>query len=218
VLADLLPVVALPADDVHLSRGDALAALYELGTVGESAAHPSAALDWIPRNGLRQATLAATIAAARLIDDTDRDIRTMARKLEHLSALTLPLEAIDRVARILIADGSLEELWSALSVMLGAHLRVGVDGARIVSALGEALRPLMGAGILRGHAALGAIATALASLRLPVGRFGDPRVTIAALSDVAGLTFRCLRVLGLAEGTVPANLREDPVWRSPDSC
>ena len=46
----------------------------------------------------------------------------------------------------------------------------------------------MGAGILRGQSALGAIA--LAALRLPVGRFGEPKITIAALADVAGLTFR----------------------------
>lgn len=211
VLAELLPILALASDDLQLSRRDALAVLYELGSVGGSAAHPAAALDWVPRNGLRQATLAATIAAARIIDDSDRDVQAMPRRLEHLRALTSPLEAIDRVARVLIADGSLDELWPALRVMLGEHLRVGVDGSRILSALGEALHPLMGAGILRGQAALGAIATALAALRLPVGRFGEPRITIAALSDVAGLTFRCVRILGLAEGAVPTNVREDPV-------
>lgn len=215
VLAELLPIVALASDELQLSRRDALAVLYELGSVGGSAAHPSAALDWVPRNGLRQAALAATIAAARTIDGLDLDVRAMARKLEHLHAITSPLEAIDRVARILLADGSLDELWPALRVLLGEHLRVGSDGARILSGLGEALHPLMGAGILRGQPALAAIATALAALRLPVGRFGEPRITIAAVSDVAGLTFRCVRVLGLAEGAIPSNLREDPVL--PDS-
>jgi hypothetical protein len=71
--------------------------------------------------------------------------------------------------RVLIADGTLEELWPALCVVLGTHLRVAAEGARIVAALGDALHPLMGAGILRGQPALGAITTALDALRLPVG-------------------------------------------------
>lgn len=211
VLAELLPIVELSTDDVHLSRRDAIAALYELGTVGGSAARPAAALEWVERNTIRQATLASAIAEASKDEDAEREVRAMTRKLEHLRAITLPLQAIDRVARILIANGSLDEIWAALKPVLGEHLRIGVEGTRIVAALAEALQPLIGAGLLRGEPALGAIATALSAIRLPVGRFGDARVTIAALTDVVGLTFRCVRVLGLAEGTIPSNVREDPV-------
>jgi RecB family exonuclease len=209
VLAALLPILALASDTLQLSQRDALAVLYELGTVGGSAAHPSAALDWLVRNQLRQAALAAVIASASSSESPE--LPATMRRLDQLRAITRPLAAIDRVARVLIAEGPLEDLWAGLGVVLGEHLRIGVEGARIVSALGDALRPLMGAQILRGRAALGAIATALAALRLPVGRFGDARITIAALSDVAGLTFWCVRVLGLAEGTVPSSPREDPV-------
>jgi PD-(D/E)XK nuclease superfamily protein len=211
VLAELLPILELPSDDLQLSQRDALAALYELGTVGGSAAHPAAALEWLARGKRRETTLAAELAGTLDAVAAGRDARALARKLEHLRAITPALEAIDRVARVLIADEALEELWPTLCVVLSRHLRVSGDGARIISALDDALHPLMGAGILRGEAALGAVSTALEALRLPVGRFGEPRVTIAALSDAAGLTFSSVRVLGLAEGSIPANVREDPV-------
>lgn len=215
VLAELLPILELASDDVHLSRGDAIAALYQLGTVGGSAANPQAALDWVERNARRQAALAAAIEQARKDEDAEREIKAMSRALEHLRAITRPLEAIDRVARVLLANGSLAEVWASLEGALLEHLRLGFEGARIVAMLETALQPLMGAAILRGEPALGAIATALDAVRLPVGRFGEPRVTIGALADVTGLTFRSVRVLGLSEGTVPANVREDPVL--PDS-
>ncbi len=215
VLAELVPILELPSDDVQLSRRDAIAALYELGTVGGSAALRSAALEWVPRNATRQTALAAAIEVASKDAEADRELRVLTRKLEHLRAITHPLEAIDRVARVLVDNGPLEEIWAAMKVVLTDHLRLGIDGTRIVAALAEALHPLMGAGILHGEPALGAIATALAAIRLPVGRFGDARITVAALTDVAGLTFRCLRILGLAEGTIPSNVREDPVL--PDS-
>ncbi len=215
LLADVLPIVELSSDDVHLSRRDALAALYELGTVGGSTAHPAGALEWVARNTLRQVALANSIESAAKDEDSSREVIGLTRRLEHLRAVTDPLAAIDRVARAMLDNAPLEEIWTTLTVVFTEHLRLGVDGARIATALGEALQPLMGAGILRGKAALGAVATALAAVRLSVGRFGDARITIAALSDAGGLTFRCVRVLGLAEGSIPSSVREDPVL--PDS-
>lgn len=211
VLAELVPILQLPADGIHLSRRDAIAALYELGTLGGSAAHPAAALEWVPRNAIRQAALVAAIDEVKEAADSERARRALTRTLEHLRAIEKPLAAVDRVARILVANGSLDELWGAAKLVLSEHLRIGVDGVRIVAALEDGLRPLRGAGILHGEAALGAIFNALGAIRLPIGRFGDARVTIAALGDAAGLTFRTVRILGLAEGTVPSNVREDAV-------
>ncbi|MBA3461797.1 MAG: PD-(D/E)XK nuclease family protein [Deltaproteobacteria bacterium] len=215
VLAELLPVVDLGAGDVFLSRSDAISALYELGTVGGSIAHPAGALDWVARIGPRCEALAAAIAEAPPDEDLGRELRAMQRKLEHLRAITAPLEAIDRVARVVLADAPLNKVWPTLKTVLQGHLRIGVDGVRIVAAIDEVLQPLTTADLVFGEAALAAITNALVSVRLPVGRFGEARVTIAALGDVAGLTFRTVRVLGLAEGAIPSNVREDPVL--PDS-
>ena len=53
-LAELLPGVQLPSEDVFLSRADAIAALYELGTVGGSAANPVGATEWVARGEVRR--------------------------------------------------------------------------------------------------------------------------------------------------------------------
>lgn len=214
-LAELLPVVQLAAEGVFLSRRDAIDALYELGTVGGSPANPAGALEWAERGEARRDVLARTIANATSDEDQDRDLRAKKRRLDHLKAIARPLDAIDRCARIVLANGALAELWPALKIVLDDHLRVGVDGARIVAALDGALGPLVNAQLVHGEAALFAVETALATVRLPVGRFGEAKITIVPLSDVAGLTFRSVRVLGLAEGAVPSNVREDPVL--PDS-
>ncbi|MGE3460109.1 MAG: PD-(D/E)XK nuclease family protein [Kofleriaceae bacterium] len=111
----------------------------------------------------------------------------------------------------MIEGGGLDVLWPAVKVVVNRHLRVGADGARIASALDDALEPLVHADVFYGEAALAAIASALDAVRLPTGRFGEARITIATLEDAAGLTFRAVRILGLAEGSVPGSVREDAV-------
>ena len=100
----------------------------------------------------------------------------------------------------MIDGGGLDVLWPAVRIVVNRHLRVGVDGARIAAALDDALEPLARANVFLGEAALAAIANALDAVRLPTGRFGEARVTIATLDDATCLTFRAVRILGLAEG------------------
>jgi hypothetical protein len=67
------------------------------------------------------------------------------------------------------------------------------------------------AGALRGHDALDVIEAAILARRVPAGRFGDPAVFIGTPREARGLGLRAVRVLGLAEGRLPASPREDPV-------
>lgn len=215
LLADVVPILRLATEDLSLSRRDAIAALYELGTAGGSAANPEGALSWASRNATRQDALATAVAEARKDEDAEQHVRQLERALEHLRALGPALDSLDRVARVLVEKRSLTELWNALREFLRDRVRIGVDATRILTALDEALAPLIDANILSGDAALKAVTAALSSIRLTAGRFGDARVTIVALSDAVGLSFRRVRVVGLAEGVVPANVREDPAL--PDS-
>lgn len=209
-LADVVPNFKLASDDGHLSRRDALSALYQLGTAGGSAAHPAGARDWAQRNAARQVTLAAAIADKRRGVDEERELRELTRALEHLKGIAPALDALDRVAQLVLEQGALSDLWTALSDFFRDHVRLGVEGSRILFALDAALTPLIEADVVAGEAALEGIASALQSIRFPEGRFGEPRVTIVALNDAVGLSFRCVRVMGLAEGMVPSNVREDP--------
>jgi hypothetical protein len=48
-------------------------------------------------------------------------------------------------------------------------------------------------------------------MRLPLGRFGEPAVYVGTVREAAGVPFRAVRVMGLAERHLPAVPREDPV-------
>ncbi len=210
-LAELLPALDLGSEDVFLSRADAIDTMYALGTAGGSPAFPAGALEWLPRRASACVTLTHELAEASEDEDRAREVRGWKRRLANLEAIAGPLEALDGVARVLIDGGDLAVLWPAVKVVVNRHLRVGVDGTRIAAALDDALEPLARADVFFGEAALAAIVNALDAVRLPTGRFGEPRVTIATLDDATGLTFRAVRILGLAEGSVPSNVREDAV-------
>lgn len=212
-LANVLPILKLTDDDVDLSRKDAIHLAGGLGTSGGSLAQPTGALDWAPRITTQHAALATRIAELGTSDDeeTQRQRIRLDRKRCQLAALAPALAALDAAARALVADQPLATLWPPVQRLLAEHVRAGIDGPRIIAALREALRPLLDANMLTGPAALRALVDTLHALRIPRGRFGQPRITIAALHDAVGLTFRSVRVLGLAEGELPSNPREDAV-------
>lgn len=210
-LADLLPLLTLADEDLTLSRRDAIELLDLLGTAGGSTAHPEGALEWHARTPTQLGALTAALASHSKNEDADRDRISLERTIKHLHALEPALAALDGVARPLIAGKPLHEIWAALETFLTNHVRTGIDGTRIVTALRDAFAPLITAQLLSGHDALLAILQTFRALRLPLGRFGQPRITIAALHDAVGLAFRAVRVMGLAEGSLPSNPREDAV-------
>ncbi len=210
-LADVLPTLKLAREESSLSRRDAIETLSRLGTSGGSPANPRGALEWATRIARRKGTIEQMLAGLRKDEDTERERRSLERSLTNLSEASNALLALDTVASILVNNGSLETMWGALRTFLLEHVRSGVDGARIVATVDEIVRPLVDANILFGKDALAAIVATVLSVRLGVGRFGESRVTIVALRDAVGLSFQSVRILGLAEGGVPSNTREDPV-------
>lgn len=57
---------------------------------------------------------------------------------------------------------------------------------------------------LAADEALRAIEDVAAALRLPLGCFGEPAVYVGTGRKVAGVPFRGVRVIGFAEGYLPA--------------
>jgi len=208
-MVEVIPILRLAAQ-VQLSRRDALSLLYELGTTGGSAAHPEGAFDWLVRRAHRLASVALEQAKQRDGLD-DREAARQGRLAEQLTALEPAFTALDRIARVLVSNGDIASLWAELRALFVDHLRLATDGQRIVATLDTALTPLIATNLLTGTTALDAILRTVDAIRIPVGRFGEARVTIVALADASGLSFDCVRVLGLVEGMVPATPHEDPV-------
>lgn len=216
-LADLLPILRLADDahDVDLSRRAAIALAGGLGTSGGSPANPAGALSWLPQATARAAAITASLAelddGGDDDDDTARQRRQLETTLAHLRALAPALAAVDAAMRPVVEHRPLADVWPAVEALLRDHVRAGADGPRLLAGLASALRPLLDANLLTGPDALREIQRTLRALRLPLGRFGEPRVTIASLQDAVGLTFRAVRVLGLAEGVLPSPGRQDAV-------
>ncbi len=225
-LAEVLPALRLecpPSPDAsepalpraHLTHGEAMEIAYGLGTAGGNAAHPSGALEWSARATARVPELEAALAHARMDEDSSaRETRRLERTLRNLRAVRPALDALVGVARAVVASAPLAELWEVLSGFLGRWLLTPGEGAPIAARLDESLAPACASALgngLSGRDALAVIEDHLLSSRIPRGRFGEPAVYVGTVAGAAGLEFDAVRLVGLCEGVLPSNQRENPV-------
>ena len=222
-LAAVLPFLRIEAEPAegggfartHLSHGDALDLAFSLGTPGGSPARPEGALAWSRRAAERVGELERAIATARAGGGSDeREIFRLERTLRDLRAVRGSLDALVEVARAVHEGRALELLWAALETFLRDAVLLPGGAPRLLGPLGEALAPARGSpagGSLRGDDALDSVRAALGSLRLGRGRFGEPAVYVGTVASAAGLPFDAVRIVGLAEGSIPSAPREDPV-------
>jgi RecB family exonuclease len=220
-LAEVLPALR-PVDPEgrHLSRGAAMDLVWSLGAVGGNSAHPEGALDWAARAIRREPDLAAQLEQARAAGDDPeqagvaRKARDLERLIQDLRAVRPAIEALVDVARLVIYRAPLSRVWPALRGFLDDWLLQPGAGPRADALLDERLTPMASDGVcgsLGGDEALVLVQAAIRSLRVPIGRFGEPAVYVGSMNAVAGLSFRAVRVIGLAEGHVPSLPHEDPV-------
>jgi RecB family exonuclease len=66
-------------------------------------------------------------------------------------------------------------------------------------------------GALSGDDALELIERTLSSIRLPTARFGEPAVYIGTVDGAVGIPFQAVRIIALAEGTLPGVVHDNPV-------
>ncbi len=218
-LAEVLPALRPIGDDArHLSHGGAMDLAWSLGTAGGNHAHPEGALEWSARAIRREPDLAAQLERMRAAGDESpgfaRKARDLERLLADLRAVKPALEALVDVARLVVSGAPLGEVWPALRALFEKWLLQPGDGPRVQALLDERL-----AGIASDPAcaaldlddALRLIEDAIVATRTTNGRFGEPAVYVGTVRDAVGLPFRAVRVIGLAEGHLPALPREDPV-------
>jgi RecB family exonuclease len=194
--------------------------VWSLGTVGGNPAHPEGALEWSRRAVERDGELQDQLERARAAGDDAEQAgvalraRDIERTLTDLRAVLPALVGLVGVARVVAAGRPLSATWPALQEFLARWLLQPGEGARVHALLDERLGPLAvdaACGSLTGDEALRLVEETLVSIRLPAGRFGEPAVYVGAVSEAAGLRFRAVRVIGLAEGHLPSIPREDPV-------
>lgn len=87
--------------------------------------------------------------------------------------------------------------------------RIGSEAAPAEAEAGS--RPGSLGSSLTGAAAVDLVEERLLSLRIPTCRFGEPAVYVGTIAGAVGLEFQVVRILGLAEGSLPSPGREDPV-------
>jgi RecB family exonuclease len=220
-VAAVLPSLrTVSADGRHLSHGAAMDLVWTLGTVGGSPAHLEGAFEWATRAQKRDGDLAEQLQRALdAVDDPEqaglaRQARELERLLADLRAIRPALEALVGVARRVVGGEPLAVLWPCLREFLQEWMLQPGSGPRAQILLDEALGTTAteaAFGSVAGEEALRLVEEIAAAIRLPEGRFGEPAVYIGTVRDAIGLPFQAVRIIGLAEGHLPALPREDPV-------
>jgi RecB family exonuclease len=216
----------------HLTFDEALELAYSCGTLGGLAGRADAAREWPPAIKKRLKAFAAAIANQKktAADPDDPEAAGHARRLEVNERLLANLEAvlpamIELVALhdLLLADAALDSIWDAIERFASAWVLLPPAIPPVLPLLRGEIEPLCslsgtGSGRnqeaafrLSGRPALRTIKKTLGSIRIPVGRFGEPRIYIGPLGAAAGLTFDAVRIMGLCEGAWPSRPPVDPI-------
>ncbi|MFQ5665432.1 MAG: PD-(D/E)XK nuclease family protein [Candidatus Binatia bacterium] len=220
-LADVLPALRTASGQArHLTRGRAMDLTYSLGTVGGSPARPTGALEWPSRAAKREKELEAQLIRAReAAGDQEqaglaRNARDLERLLADLRAIRPALDRLVAVASLVVNRLSLPAIWRGLRAFLEEWLPSLGEEPHVAVLLDEALRPVCDdptCSVLAGVDALEVIDETLRALRVLGERFGYPAIYVGTVQEAVGLRFQAVRVIGLAEGSLPSAPREDPV-------
>lgn len=220
--AEVLPNLRSATDDVP-SLGAAQELAYRLGTVGGSTSEPERATEWTARAEARQAQLNEVLAAAeKALERGDevvaRRVGDLQRITKHLRALRPALVALCGVAGDAVTGQPLPTIAAGIGVLVRDWIRLGGDGARVAALIdGELARLSADPALaeLSGNEALRVVVETVEALRFSTGMYGNASVFVGTVAAAVGLRFRCVRILGLAEGTYPSIPREDPVLSTP---
>lgn len=232
-LASLARILALLRRDgasrAPLGPGESVELANALGCAGGHVANPRGALDWPGRVARHLTAFEATLATAA-VTASDSAVpgagsagngahdHDTARALERLRSVAAPIEELVAVARLVLDGARLSTLLEALADFAEARL-LQPGGAPVQAMLRHAARE---AGACpgdvepTGRAALDWTEALLLGARFAPDRLGEPAVYVGTVSSAVGLTFGAVRIVGLAEGTLPALPREDPVLPSAD--
>jgi len=197
----------------RLSPTKAARLVYETGIVGGSTAHGTS--EWVERLSRRREALRALTDAPASTDRKHATDRQQAQRvLKDIERVLPAITDLQRLALAVQEQACLTELWPLMRDFCKRWLRLPPDPPSLPSILDESLAPLVRdpiAAAVRGRTALSMLADAIERVRRTTARFGEPCLFIGTPSQAAGLTFRAVRVLGMAEGVVPHSPHDDPI-------
>lgn len=202
------------ASRAHLSYANAMRLAYGLGTLGGNPAHPEAACDWDARLAFHEKRLQQAALENAAADTSENEDRANADLLKDILAVRHGIAALVDVARLVVNDGPLPDVWARLKGFLSSHIVPLAGTLDVTSLIDEALTPICAdtqCASVTGQDALAVIEEVVRGLRVSNGRFGDPAVYVGTIESAVGLPFAAVRVMGLVEGVLPAQPREDAV-------
>ena len=219
-------------DHRHLTFDEALEAAFSCGTLGGLAGRADAAREWPSAMKKRIQAFAQAIADQKkaATDPDDPEASGHARALEvnerlyaNLQAVLPPMTELVKLHELILSEASLDTLWDAVEGFASSWVLLPPAAQPVLPLLKKRVEPLCSlskpapgrdadaAFRLSGHPALRTIKDTLTSIRLPVGRFGEPRLYIGSLGGAAGLAFDAVRIVGLCEGAWPSRPPVDPI-------
>jgi hypothetical protein len=230
-ISRFLPYLRLP-ENRHLTFAESLELAYSCGTLGGLAGRPDAAREWTSAIQKRLQAFACVVADQKttVSDADDLEASGHARRLEANERLLANLQAVlpamtelVKLHDLLLSKAPLDSLWDAVERFARDWVLLPPAVPPVLPLVKKEIEPLCslsGAAAdrspdtafrLSGLPALRTIGKALDSIRLPVGRFGEPRIYIGSLGGAAGLTFDAVRIMGLCEGVWPSHPPVDPI-------
>jgi hypothetical protein len=232
-ISRFLPYLRLSEkSDRHLTFDESLELAYSCGTLGGLAGRPDAAREWTSAIKKRLKAFESAIADQKTTatDTEDPEASRHARVLEanerlfaNLQAVLPAMTELIKLHELLLEEAPLDSLWDAVERFASTWVILPPAVPPVLPLLKKEVEPLCSlskAGSdqspkavfrLSGHPAVRTIRKTLSSIRLPVGRFGEPRIYIGSLGGAAGLTFDAVRIMGLCEGAWPSRPPVDPI-------
>jgi hypothetical protein len=215
---DLLPLLRLaevPPDAegrearTYLRRSEAFEIAFGLGTAGGHPILRARAREWPQRTRARIEQLKAEVDRDPPAGRGELDHKAKLRALANLERLLPALDALDSVIEAVHEERPIGSVWAAIRELHEACVAGGSSQA--VNLLGAVLERGAASEELAGDSALEGIVELADRLRAPTCRFGDPAVFIGSVGGALGLSFSAVRVVGLAEGTIPPRPRPDVI-------
>lgn len=222
----------LPCLRSHPTFEEAIEIAYSCGTLGGLAGRPHAAREWPSAIKRRLNSLAAVLADQKKSktdpDDPEasgfaRPAKVNERLLANLEAMLPSMNELVDLHDLLLADAPVDSIWEGIERFASTRVHLPPASPPVLALLRSEIDPLCslakaGSGraheaafSLSGRAALRVIKKTLGSIRLPVGRYGEPRIYIGPLGTAAGLRFDAVRIMGLCEGAWPSRPPVDPI-------